>query len=290
MEGIYVPLITPFARGGAVDPAALHELAASVLAAGAAGLVVLGTTGEPATLTATERGEVIAVCAELGAPLIVGAEGGGSTAATVAAVRGMTHPALVVVPPYTRPGDAGVLAHFRAVAAAAPVPIVVYHVPYRTGQPLSPGTLLELPAIPNIAGVKLADGPVTGDTVALLGGTPKAPGGFAVLGGDDAVISPLLALGAQGGILASAHVATERFVALYEAWRDGDVQHARALGPRLAALSVALFAEPNPAVIKAVLHAQGRIPTPDVRLPLLPASPSSVRHALNVAKAGHLIG
>jgi 4-hydroxy-tetrahydrodipicolinate synthase len=298
LSGIYVPLITPFARDGSVDLAALHDLAASVLADGAAGLVVLGTTGEPAALTETERDDVVAVCAELGAPLLIGVDGG-STAACVAAVRALggraDTGALVVVPPYVRPGDAGVLAHFRAVAAASPVPVVIYHIPYRTGQRLSPGTLLELAAIPNIAGMKLADGPIRGDTVGLLG---SAPPSFAVLGGDDAVISPLLALGARGGVLASAHLATRSFVALHEAWRDGDVARARPLGHRLAALSAALFAEPNPAVIKAVLHAQGRIATPDVRLPLLPASSGALEGglegllegALDMAKADHHSG
>ncbi|WP_238012784.1 dihydrodipicolinate synthase family protein [Dactylosporangium sp. AC04546] len=274
MDGIYVPLITPFDTSGSVDLDALHELAGSLLADGVAGFVALGTTGEPATLSEAERDEVVAVCAKLGAPLIVGA-GGSGTAATVEALRrlpsGVT--AMVMVPPYLRPGPAGVLAHFRAVAAASPVPVVVYHVPYRTGQALDLSTLLEIAAIPGVAGMKLSDGPISGDTVELLGAVPA---GFPVLGGDDAVISPLLALGAAGGILASAHIDTAAFVELYAAWSAGDVARARPLGRRLAGLSRALFAEPNPAVIKAVLHAEGRIASPAVRLPLLPASPEAL--------------
>ncbi len=101
-----------------------------------------------------------------------------------------------------------------------------------------------------------------------------------MLGGDDAFISPLLALGAHGGILASAHVATAEFVALVDAWHAGATERARALGHRLAALSGALFAAPNPTVVKGVLHAQGRIPTAGVRLPLLPAADGTVRAAL----------
>ncbi|WP_425584092.1 dihydrodipicolinate synthase family protein [Streptomyces roseoviridis] len=100
------------------------------------------------------------------------------------------------------------------------------------------------------------------------------------MAGDDAFVSPLLALGASGGILASAHLATDRFAALADAWRAGDTSRARALGHRLARLSTRLFAEPNPAVVKGVLHARGRIPTPDVRLPLLPASEEAVAAAL----------
>ena len=104
---------------------------------------------------------------------------------------------------------------------------------------------------------------------------------IAVLGGDDAFISPLLALGAQGAILASAHIQTAAYASLIAHWHSGDVKAAREVGDRLARLSMALFAEPNPTVVKAVLHAQGRIPTPAVRLPLLPAARESVEPALS---------
>ncbi|MFF4331066.1 dihydrodipicolinate synthase family protein [Streptomyces sp. NPDC001591] len=111
-----------------------------------------------------------------------------------------------------------------------------------------------------------------------LGG--DLPDGFAVLAGDDVCVSPLLALGATGGILASAHVATERFAEPARAWRADEAARARELGHALARLSAALFAEPNPGVVKGVLYAQGRIPTPDVRLPMLPASEAAVAAAL----------
>jgi 4-hydroxy-tetrahydrodipicolinate synthase len=281
LSGIFVPLVTPFDADGTVALDALAALAGQVLDEGAAGLVALGTTGEPATLSEAERAAVVdtcgAVAARRGVPLLVGV-GGSSTAAAVDAVRDVRgDAAMVVVPPYTRPGAAGVLAHLRAVAAASPVPVVVYHVPYRTGQPLDVATLLLIAAVPNVVGIKLSDGAIGGDTVTLLGALPA---GCSVLGGDDVVIAPLLALGAAGGILASAHVATGAFVALHRAWRDGDVRRGRRLGTDLAAVSAALFAEPNPAVIKGVLHATGRIPTPQVRLPLLPASAGATAAAL----------
>jgi 4-hydroxy-tetrahydrodipicolinate synthase len=127
-----------------------------------------------------------------------------------------------------------------------------------------------------VAGVKYATGGVDADAVALLAAPPA---GFAILGGDDAFLSPMLALGAHGGITASAHLATSDYVALVDAWRAGELDRARTLGRRLAVLSGALFAAPNPSVIKAVLHAEGRIPTPAVRLPLLPASTDLVTAA-----------
>jgi 4-hydroxy-tetrahydrodipicolinate synthase len=285
LSGIYVPLITPFDADGRVAAGALTDLAHAVLDDGASGLVALGTTGEPATLEPAERRTVIEACArvcrERDATLMVGA-GSNDTRASMAALialadRPEVTAALVPVPSYTRPGAGGVLAHFAALAADSPVPLVVYHVPYRTGQELDADALLALAEHPRIAGVKYAAGRIDEDTVALLA---RQPAEFAVLAGDDVFLSPMLALGAAGGILASAHVSTRGFATLVAAWRDRDPERARELGHRLAVLSAALFAAPNPAVIKGVLHAEGRIPTPVVRLPLLPADPALVETAM----------
>jgi 4-hydroxy-tetrahydrodipicolinate synthase len=283
LTGLYVPLITPFDESGAVALGALETLAGDVLDAGARGVVALGTTAEPASLTAAERLAVTDVAARVcrgrGAVLVVGAH----TPADLDALgdRPEVAAALSVVPPFVRPGEAGVLAHFTRLAEGSPVPVIVYDVPYRTGQYLSAGTLMRLGAVPGIAGLKYAPGEISADTIALLASPPP---GLAILGGDDPFISPLLALGAHGGILASAHLATAGFARLVALWDTGPAAAARALGHRLSALSVALFAEPNPAVIKAVLHAQGRIPTPAVRPPLLPAQPGTTAAALRCAQ------
>jgi 4-hydroxy-tetrahydrodipicolinate synthase len=287
LAGLYVPVITPFTDSGDLALDALEKLAHSLIDDGAAGLVALGTTGEPATLTAAERRTVLDICAracrERGATLIAGA-GSNDTAATARAVRELSAwpevtAALTVVPYYTRPSRDGVVAHFTHVAAASPVPLIVYNIPYRTGVSLSELTLRELASVPGVAGVKHAVGCVDRDTVMLLS---DLPGEFAVLAGDDLFASSLLALGAAGGILASAHLRTADFAALIAAWRAGNVTLAREIGGRLAPLSEALFAEPNPVVIKGVLHARGVIPSPAVRLPLLPASPAAVDAALRV--------
>jgi 4-hydroxy-tetrahydrodipicolinate synthase len=285
LRGLFVPLITPFTDDGSLAPAVLEKLAHTVLDAGAAGLVALGTTGEHATLTAAERRTALDTCArvarERGVPLIAGA-GSNDTASSVAALRDLSAwpeivAALTVVPYYTRPSEEGVVAHFTRLAAESPVPLLVYNIPYRTGRALSGETLLRLADVPGIAGIKHAAGGIDAATMTLLAGVPD---GFAVLGGDDMFVSPLLALGAAGGILACAHVRTAEFAALIAAWHAGDVSRARAIGHRLTALSAALFAEPNPVVIKGVLHAQGLIPSPAVRLPLLPASPEAVQQAV----------
>ncbi|MCP3804628.1 dihydrodipicolinate synthase family protein [Allokutzneria sp. A3M-2-11 16] len=278
LTGLYVPLITPFDRAGAVALGALESLAHQVLQAGASGLVALGTTAEPSALTPGERRTVLTtvarVCREREAPLIVGAN-------TEEALRELADTpevaaALTLVPPFVRPGEEGVIAHFAGLAATSPVPLIVYDVPERTGQRLSANALRRLAAVPWVIGTKHAPGGITADTVEFL----AQPQGISVLGGDDVFIAPLLAMGAQGGILATAHVATEAFVALISAWRAGDLSTARTLGGPLSALSAALLAEPNPSVIKAVLHAQGRIPTPEVRLPLINASEAGTIRAL----------
>lgn len=284
LRGLFVPLVTPFTADDAVATGALERLALDVLGCGAAGIVALGTTGEAATLDDAERRTVVDVCAAVcrsaGAPLIVGAgtndtRGSAGALAKLAAWSEIAA-ALVPVPPFTRPTEAGVLAHFAELGRVSPVPLVVYNVPCRTGRALSAATLHELAALPGIVGVKQAVGSVDADTVALL---VDPPPGFAVLAGDDVVAAPLLAIGAAGAVLASAHLCTARFVEMVAAWRAGDAVAGRE-SAALADLSAALFAEPNPTVLKAVLHATGRVPTPAVRLPLLPAHPDAVAAAL----------
>ena len=279
LTGLYVPLITPFDERGAVAFDALTALANQILKGGAAGLVALGTTAEPHALTYVEQRRVVdvvaAVCRERAAQLLVGAHT--LEALRVLGGRPEVTAALCLVPPFLRPGEEAVLAHFARLAQESPVPVIAYHVPYRTGQPLSAGALRQLAGLPGMVGIKHAVGGIDADTLAFLADIPP---GHSVLGGEDAYVSALLALGAHGGILASAHVATTDYASLITAWQTGDITRARALGHRLATLSTALFAEPNPSVIKGVLHAQGRIPTPTVRPPLLPATPAATARAL----------
>jgi 4-hydroxy-tetrahydrodipicolinate synthase len=286
-SGLYIPLITPFGPDGAVAEDSLERLAHEVLAEGADGIVALGTTAESATLSAAERRLVLDVCArvcrEHGAPLVAGV-GSNDTHASAEALRALSAwpeitAALVVVPYFTRPSEDGVVAHFAHLAAHSPVPLIVYNVTYRTAQPVGHETLRRLAALPGAAGVKQAVGGIDADTVALLA---EPPLDFAVLAGDDAFAAPLLALGAAGGILASGLVDTALFAGLVRAWAAHDAATGRALGRRATRLAAALFAEPNPSVIKAVLHEQGRIPSPALRLPLLPASPAATQAALAV--------
>ncbi len=281
LHGLWVPIVTPFDEKLEVDVDGLARLAGRILDDGATGLVVLGTTGEPATLTAEERELVVATCAgvcrEQGRSFIVGA-GSNSTWATVDEVARWATLApdaaavLVVVPYYTRPLEQGVVEHFRAVAAASPLPVVVYNIPYRTGRGLGADSLVELAATPGIVGVKQAVGALDRDTLAVL---LDAPDGFHVLAGDDAFVAPVVLMGGAGAIAASANVATSLFVELVAAGIAGDIATTQRLAADLLAVVDAGFAEPSPAVFKAALHARGEIATPSVRAPLTPASPSA---------------
>ncbi|MDV2475873.1 4-hydroxy-tetrahydrodipicolinate synthase [Rhodococcus zopfii] len=275
-SGILVPLVTPFADSGHVEAADLHRLAQTVIDDGAAGLVALGTTAEAATLSPQERRDVVRVCAavcrERRVPLLVGT-GTNDTAGTVRALNEVGEQpdvagALVVVPYCTRPTEAGVVAHFEYVADRSPVPIVLYNVPYRTGQQLGWESVVRLSEHPRIVGVKQAVGAIDTDTARLLA---ECPAEFSVLAGEDTLVSPLLAMGAAGAIAATANVCAAEFAGLFRSWSAGRVEQARDLGNRLAAPVSALMSGPNPTVIKAVLHAQGKISSSNVRLPLLPA-------------------
>jgi 4-hydroxy-tetrahydrodipicolinate synthase len=171
LTGLFVPLITPFTR--------TDELAADALETLAAGLVALGTTAEAATLTGAERRTVVEICADVcarrGAPLVVGA-GSSSTAASVGEVAALdtrAAAALAVVPYYTRPSAAGVVEHFRRLADASPVPLLVYNVPHRTGLDLDADTLGQLARVPNVIGFKHAVGQIDDTTVRFMSQVPE---------------------------------------------------------------------------------------------------------------------
>jgi 4-hydroxy-tetrahydrodipicolinate synthase len=289
LSGLWVPLVTPFLRNGNVDHVSLDRLCRHVLAAGANGVCVLGTTGEPATLDGDEQIAVVttcsAVCAELDRPMLVGV-GTNSTRTTVTAAEALREvPAvggvLVVVPYYTRPSVAGVIEHYRVVAAASPVPVVAYNVPYRTGVQLGSDAILKIASIPNVIGLKQSVGQIDVDTLEIL---RRRPDSFRVLAGDDAFIVPTIAMGGSGAIAAAAHLCTPIFASMISLACSGDVTAARRRAEALLPVVVAGFAEPNPAVWKAALVHEGVIETMAVRAPMQPASAAATQRL--VAAAG----
>lgn len=287
MDGIHASLVTPFTPAGEVDVKSLKRLASHALRGGASGLVALGTTGEPATMSAGERRTVLEVCRavsiEHGTPLIVGT----GTMGTAESIRDAREAAafadalLVVVPYYLRPSDDGVIDHFAAVGAAVDVPLLPYNIPYRTGKHMSGDALVRLLELDCVAGMKHCPGAVDQDTLTLL----AAGTGKAVLCGDDAYLYPMLQLGASGGITASACLVPETYTALDEAARKGNTPRALALHNALLPLAGALFGEPSPSVLKACLAEAGLIEDPSVRMPIQAPREESVAAARAALRA-----
>lgn len=273
LSGIWLPLITPF-RDGELDEASLRRLAAHYAGQPVDGLILAATTGEGMTLDADETARLVAVvAAEVGGrlPLWLGLSGSDTRrmAATMDRTAGWPVDGyLITCPYYTRPAQAGIVAHFTALAARTERPVAVYNIPYRTGVNMTNETLLQLAALPNVVGLKdcCADPSQSFDLMC------RRPQGFAVLTGEDAQFHAALAQGAEGGILASAHVETARWAAVRDAVAAGEQGRALMLWRDLAGLARLLFAEPSPAPIKHWLWREGLIASPEVRLPMVGVS------------------
>ncbi len=297
LAGVWVAIVTPFvahapATSGsalsrhaprpAVDHAALRRLVQRLKQADVSGLVALGSTGEAAALDDDEQDAVLATVLQAaeGLPVIAGLAGNHQAQVMARLERFNTlplHALLCPAPYYTRPSQAGLQAWFTMLADASRAPIVLYDIPYRTGVPMELGTLLALASHPNIVGIKDCGGSLD-KTQRLI-----ADGRLQVLAGEDNGIFHTLCLGGAGAITAAAQVAPEGFMAMYQALRDGHLAEGRAWQHRLAPLIHALFAEPNPSVIKAALQRQGLIDD-ELRAPMLRAS-ESARSALTAVPA-----
>jgi len=271
LSGCGTALVTPFTREGRVDERALRALVEWQVGEGVHFLVPCGSTGEAATLTAEEHARVVAITAEQVAgrvPVVAGA-GSNDTQKAIAlshAMRGAgaTH-LLHVSPMYNKPQQRGIVAHFRAIADAVELPIVVYNVPGRTASNIEARTALELAAIPGVVAIKEASGNL-GQIGELL---RERPASFAVLSGDDALTLPVMALGGEGVISVVSNESPRRMVALVEACAAGDFGAARGLHRQLLPWMTAAFVEANPAPVKAALAMMGRIEN-RLRLPLVP--------------------
>jgi 4-hydroxy-tetrahydrodipicolinate synthase len=281
-------IVTPFASDGAVDPSALERIVRWQVSQGIHGLVPCGTTGEGATLSDDEHRQVIEIVARTAegrVPVVAGC-GSNDTRRTVQAARRAADSGadalLVVTPYYNKPNRSGMLAHYREVAAATDLPVVLYNVPGRTGQNLSAELTLELAEIPGVVGVKEASGDLEQIALVLRG----RPRGFAVFSGDDALALPTMALGACGVISVVSNEAPAEMATMIEAVRDGSHERARELHFRLLDLMRANFAESNPVPVKTAMALLGFCDA-RVRPPLgeaTQATREAVREAL--ARAG----
>ena len=269
IAGVWLPIITPFVDG-AVDLRSYERLLEHYLAKGVSGVFPVGTTGESPTLDDDEVDAMVERTVAVVAgrvPVFVGI-GGNATHKVLKTLKRLARHRfdgiVSVCPYYNRPSQEGMLAHFTRLAEATDRPILIYNIPYRTSVNLTNDTLLRLAELPNIVGVKDSSGTLA-QSVELL---RRRPEGFAIMTGDDAVFYTMLAHGADGGILASAHVATERFVAIHARMTANDHGAAYAMWSHLETLVPLLFKEANPMPIKHCLWRQGLIASPECRLPL----------------------
>ena len=269
-KGVITALVTPF-RGDAIDEEALRRLVDEQIRAGIDGFVPVGTTGESPTDSVEEHIRIIKIVVEetrKRVPVIAGT-GANSTREAIELTREAravgADGTLQVTPYYNRPTQDGLFRHFKAIADAAGLPIVVYNVPGRTGCDLLPETMARLCEVPLVVGSKEATGSAqrAAQIIARVGDR------MVVLSGDDATAFPLYALGAQGCISVVSNVAPAEMAAMWDAAAAGNWNKARELHYRVFPLSEGLFIEANPIPVKAALAMMGKI-ADEIRAPLYP--------------------
>lgn len=287
-QGTFTALITPF-RDGEIDEPALRNLVEFQIAGGVAGLVPCGTTGEAVTMTDAERERVIAIVIEQAAgrvPVVAGT-GGNDTRRSIEATRSAhaagADAALVVVPYYNKPTQAGMIAHYTAIAEATDLPLILYNVPGRTGVNMTAETVLRLAEFPTVVSIKEASGSL--DQVSeIIGG---APGGFAVLSGDDSLTLPMMSIGAAGVISVVSNIVPAAVSQLTNAALLGDFARARSLHHELFDLMRSMFIENNPTAVKTAASMLG-LCSGELRLPLTELGSASRRRLLEaIERSAH---
>ncbi len=290
LKGSLVALITPMNQDGSINYEQLHDLIDWHIENGTDGIVAVGTTGESATLPVEEHLAVIEATVKhvnKRVPVIAGT-GANNTVEAIALSKAAEQAGadytLSVVPYYNKPSQEGIYQHFKAIAEATSIPMVIYNVPGRTVVSMSNDTILRLAKIPNIVGVKEASGNI-GNNIELINSVPE---GFAVLSGDDPTGLPFMLCGGHGVVTVAANVAPKLFADMCRAALEGDIATARRLNEQLIPIYNTMFCEPSPAAPKWGLSLLGKC-EPHVRLPLVAlteAGQAKVRAALE--KSGQI--
>ncbi|MBE3573524.1 MAG: 4-hydroxy-tetrahydrodipicolinate synthase [Moorella humiferrea] len=287
---ILTAMVTPFTADGKLDLDGARRLAAHLVDHGSDGLVVAGTTGESPALSHEEKISLFKAVKEAvgGRAAVIAGTGTNSTAASIELSREAEALGLdglmLVVPYYNRPSQEGLYRHFKAIAEAVNLPIILYNIPSRTGRNMEAATTLRLAEIKNIVAVKEASGDLDQATAIIR----DAPPGFLVYSGDDSLTLPLMAVGAYGVISVAAHVAGDKMQAMVRSFVSGDVAGAAALHRELFPLFKALFITSNPVPVKEALNMMG-LPAGPVRLPLVEASPAEKEKIAAALKAAGIL-
>jgi 4-hydroxy-tetrahydrodipicolinate synthase len=268
-KGVLLPIITPF-TGGKVDIETYKKLVVHYLGKGIHGIIPLGTTGESPTVEEDEYNQIVEATISVAkdkVPIYVGVSGN-STRKVIDQIDDLNAYSitgyLVTSPYYNLPSQQGIYEHFAQLADATDKQILIYNIPYRTGRNVDNETILKLSKISNIVGIKDSCGIVTQSIELLREREPH----FAVFTGEDMLFYFNIVSGGNGGILASAHLQTERFIHVWESVQDIDLKTALAEWNKLSKMIPLLFTEPNPAPIKYILAKKGIIPSAELRPPM----------------------
>ena len=274
IRGTGVAIVTPFNEDKTIDFPALRNLVEYLIKGGIDFLVVLGTTGESATLTSDERNQVLDFVIEVndGRLPIVAGFGGNNTQAVINSIKARgdfsrIDAILSVAPYYNKPNQRGLYEHFIAIAEVSPVPVILYNVPGRTKSNISAETTLRLAEHPNIMAIKEA----SGDFGQIMEIVRNKPEDFTVLSGDDAITLPLISIGVEGVISVVAMVYPEEMSRMVRLALEGKYEEARQLHYKILPMTNAIFEDGNPAGVKAALSVKGMIKN-ELRLPLVPVN------------------
>ena len=288
-SGAYTAIVTPFKDGG-VDEARLKSLIRYGIDGGVSGFVPCGTTGESPTLSHEEHNRVIelTVSEVAGQVKVIAGTGSNSTSEAVSLTRHArsvgADAALLVNPYYNKPTQEGLYQHFKTVAEAVDIPIVLYNIAGRTAINVETPTMEKLSKIPNIVGVKEASGNILQMSEVIRRCGPD----FDALSGDDQMTFPLMALGGKGVISVVSNLVPDRMSSMVKSMLDGEIDKARAMHFQLFELCQAMFFETNPIPVKAALGLMGKL-EPEYRLPLCPPSPANLEKLRAVLERYELI-
>ncbi|MFC2159614.1 4-hydroxy-tetrahydrodipicolinate synthase [Actinomycetota bacterium] len=267
--GVYLPIITPFLNGE-VDYKSYETMVEHYIGKGIHGIIPLGTTGESPTVSQAEYHNIVKTiieCVKGRIPVFLGVSGN-NTLSLIKKLESFEdydiEGYLIASPYYNRPSQKGILKHYQELTGSISKKIIIYNIPYRTGRNIENGTIRDIANIENVVGLKDSCGMI-GQTLEILNDTPED---FSIFTGEDIMMLINITHGGAGGILASCHINTEKFIGIYESIKKGDLEKGLKTWREIFPLIPLLFKEPNPGPIKYILKNQGLIRSDELRLPL----------------------
>ena len=269
-SGVFPALITPFTRDDKVDEEGLRRLVEYVEAGGVDGVVPCGTTGESATLSHEEHKRVIEVVVDCASKKVIAGTGSNSTAEALELTKHAedvgADACLLITPYYNKPNKRGLIEHFKRIADAVDIPLILYNIPSRTGLNMSADVVLELAEESNIVGIKEASGDLK-QVQHIINGVRERNLDFTVISGDDILTIPIMSVGGKGVISVIANIIPKETAEMVHAFLNGDFEKALALNYKLLPLMDAMFLETNPIPVKRAATLMG-LPAGHTRLPL----------------------